>query len=475
MMRILHTSDWHLGQHFFTKNRAQEHRRFIDWLVNLVEQNQINAVVIAGDLFDTGTPPSYAREIYYDCVAKLNNCGCQLVVLAGNHDSVAMLNESKGVLGYLNTHVVAAPDETPDQQIIPLYNKDQTVGALLCAIPFLRPRDVMSSLADLSATEKSQALGQAITAHYQAIYAAACRQRDQLGKAVPIIATGHLTALGVKTSDAVRDVYIGTLEAFPSSEFPPADYIALGHIHRPQKVGGTEHIRYCGSPIPLAFDELKSTKQVVQVTFSESESIAIEPINVPRFQPMAIVRGNLESLPAQLKEASRQGSEALPVWLCIEVSSDQYVSDLQQRIETMIEGLPLEILQVKRLSNTTRAGIQQEENETLAELSPFDVFARRLALEPELVGTPLETELTARFEQVVEAVLEETGIVVTRPTKKPAAPAESLVAELEGDLFPLAELPSEPPTKPKRRSNSAKPAADESQNQVDLFAGGDNV
>ncbi|MFT7200753.1 MAG: exonuclease SbcD, partial [Glaciecola sp.] len=106
-MKILHTSDWHLGQSFFTKSRKEEHQGFIDWLLQQVATEQVDAVIVAGDIFDTGTPPSYAREMYNQFVVDMQQLNCVLVVLGGNHDSVSTLNESKQILACLNTFVVA--------------------------------------------------------------------------------------------------------------------------------------------------------------------------------------------------------------------------------------------------------------------------------------------------------------------------------------------------------------------------------
>ena len=110
-MRILHTSDWHLGQHFMGRTRQAEHRAWCDWLVQTVVEQQADALIIAGDIFDTGTPPSYAREQYNNFIVQMQDSGCQLVILAGNHDSVSMLNESKDLLARMNTHVVSSVAE----------------------------------------------------------------------------------------------------------------------------------------------------------------------------------------------------------------------------------------------------------------------------------------------------------------------------------------------------------------------------
>ena len=259
-MRILHSSDWHLGQHFMGKTRQAEHQAFLAWLIEQVQAQQVDAVLVAGDIFDTGAPPSYARELYNHFIVELRQSGAELLVLGGNHDSVAMLGESKTLLAQLNTRVIPSVCAELEEQVLVLHDRTGQPGAILCAIPFIRPRDVLFSQAGESAQTKQQNLQSAIQQHYQQLYARALAKRDALGGQLPIIATGHLTTVGASASESVREIYVGSLEAFPTSAFPPAAYIALGHIHRPQKVGGLEHIRYCGSPIPLSFDEAKQQK-----------------------------------------------------------------------------------------------------------------------------------------------------------------------------------------------------------------------
>src|SRR3990167_5507517 len=269
-MRLLHTSDWHLGQHFMGKTRQAEHQAFCAWLIEQVRVHQVDALLIAGDVFDTGAPPSYAREQYNRFIVELRGTGCELVVLGGNHDSVAMLGESRTLLAQLDTRVIPGVCADLAEQLLLLKKRDGTPGALLCAIPFIRPRDVLQSQAGQSAQDKQLSLQQAIQQHYQALYALAEARREELGGELPIIATGHLTTVGASASESVREIYVGSLEAFPTSAFPPAAYIALGHIHRPQKVGGLEHIRYCGSPIPLSFDEARQQKEGLLVELDGS-------------------------------------------------------------------------------------------------------------------------------------------------------------------------------------------------------------
>ncbi|WP_052093694.1 exonuclease subunit SbcD [Colwellia psychrerythraea] len=427
-MRIIHTSDWHLGQYFYGKSRANEHQQFLTWLLTQVGRHNIDAIIVAGDIFDTSTPPSYAREMYFDFIAKLHVLNCQLIILAGNHDSVAMLAESKTVLASLSTRVItqviptsidenelceASTKTNTDtnkaiaQQVFPLVNAKGQASAIICAIPFVRPRDVIKSRAGQSAKDKQQSLQQAISDHYQSLYQHAVALGKKLvkeqckdlglaqGEQLPIIATGHLTALGVSVtdskSDSVRDIYIGSLEAFPASAFPPADYIALGHIHRAQKIAKSEHIRYCGSPIPLSFDEAKQDKRVLMVEFSSGKLNKVTEIIVPCFQPLYMVKTSVDALEASLKDTliafeSRQVADELPAsikaWLDIEIDNSDHLSDLSQRVSELANDMPFEVLLVRRCKKARQrrqAQLSQQDNSVLSELSLNEVFDSRLS------------------------------------------------------------------------------------------------
>ena len=455
-MKILHTSDWHLGQSFFTKSRKNEHAAFLKWLLQQVEVHQIDAIIVAGDVFDTGTPPSYARELYHAFIGELQGMQCTLVVLGGNHDSVSVLNESKALLKYLNSHVIASTYGELSEQVITLNDRKGQPSAVLCAVPFIRPRDVLVSEAGQSGTDKRQALGDAIKQHYGALYNEALSLRASIEEkqgeegsknsaAIPIIATGHLTALGVSQSESVRDIYIGTLEGFDAKGFPPADYIALGHIHRPQKVAKTEHIRYSGSPIPLSFDELNTQKQVVLITFeSESTTPTISTLPVPRFQAMEVIKGDLKAIEAAISKSdaitlASQTDDAVsevdkplsatdnaisskdPVWLCIEVETEDYLTDLQQRIQGLLEGKNAEILQLKRKRKRTINSLTEKQNVQLSELSVNDVFEARLALEsiednPTSESAPSESVQTTLLDDDQSAGgTEEAGSKINAP------------------------------------------------------------
>ena len=392
-MRIIHTSDWHLGQYFINKSRLKEHQRFMAWLLEQVDEHQVDAIIVAGDIFDTGSPPSYARKLYNQFIVDLQQHNCQLVVLGGNHDSVATLNESTNLLACLNTYVVPSAQQDSqlqlEQQVITLkqdISGNSSTGCVLCAIPFIRPRDVLYSQAGQSADDKQQDLQQAIYEHYNQIFQLALTQAQKHQPPLPIVATGHLTCVGASSSESVREIYIGTLGAYPANRLPKADYIALGHIHQSQKVGGNEHIRYCGSPIPLSFDEVGNSKVVNLVELSaHQQSVNITSLPVPVFQPMKQIKGDLNSIEQQLNALSHFDKD-LPVWLDIEVASGEYVTEFQTQIETWCKELPVEVLllrkaKVKQSHDDSVGQFDFNQQATLTELNPTEVFEKRLDAE----------------------------------------------------------------------------------------------
>lgn len=433
-MRIIHTSDWHLGQYFYGKSRANEHQQFLDWLLTQVKEHNVSAIIVAGDIFDTATPPSYARQMYYNFISDLQRFDCQLIILAGNHDSVSMLAESKELLGALSTRVIANVTDISNadnlkEQVFTLKNKQGIGQAIICAIPFIRPRDVIKSQAGQSATDKSKQLQHAIVEHYQSLFEQAellASQHETINKGIklPIIATGHLTALGVAASDSVRDIYIGTLEALPSNAFPAADYIALGHIHRAQKVGKTNHIRYCGSPIALSFDEAKQNKRILLVDFDKSQLSTVTDLVVPCFQPLAMLKTTLENLHQDIdvliaelftEQYIKKNSE-IKLWLDIELANTGLLSDLQPKITALIKDFPVEVLLVRRQKQVRKQLLldNKQDISTLHELTIDEVFDSRLQQETWLDNddnassednSKRKNQLKTLFKQTVAQVL----------------------------------------------------------------------
>ncbi|MBY0418968.1 MAG: exonuclease subunit SbcD [Pararheinheimera sp.] len=398
-MRILHSSDWHLGQHFIGKSRAAEHKALFGWLKQQIELHQVDALIVAGDIFDTATPASYARELYHQLIVDLQPTGCQLVMLGGNHDSVAVLQEGKELLACLHTQVVPGWLGAAESHLMVLNTKQGEPGAILAALPFLRSRDLLQSQSGQHASDKQQQLQQAIADCYQQCFVKAQALKAELGLELPLLATGHLTTVGASSSESVREIYIGSLEAFPASAFPEFDYIALGHIHQPQLVAGKAHVRYSGSPIPLSFDEAKQQKSMVLLDFTKTE-LAIELLPIPCFQPLLSLKCSLPELHSLVQQPLAALKSEQKLWLeLVLTGSDGYLSDLQSQVQQQLDGLPVELLKLRRARQVAVGVLSAEQQESLHEMTPDLVLERRLASED------LTESEKAEFQLMLQQVL----------------------------------------------------------------------
>tara|TARA_R110001583_G_scaffold67490_5_gene192884 strand:- start:5730 stop:6980 length:1251 start_codon:yes stop_codon:yes gene_type:complete len=393
-MKILHTSDWHLGQHFMMKSREAEHLAFLNWLIDVVDQQSIDVILVAGDIFDTASPPSYARKLYADFIVKLQKTDCQhLIIVAGNHDSVAVLNESKSLLQALNVSVIAGINKNLDEHLITVTDKHNN-EALICALPFLRATDVMTSESGSAASEKQMSLQNGIAKIYQDIYQLALAQN--INKNMPMLATGHLTAVGCSVSDSVRDIYIGSLTAFPAQLFPAFDYIALGHLHRAQTVQKNNTIRYSGSPIALSFDEVKHAKRVVVIDFESNNNLMdaqsepseclhsqalISEVIIPSFQKLVVIKGDLASIKQQIKELLDSEQS---IWAEVKVEESFYRSDVQAELNQLVADTQIEILKISMPKIDENSQWQANHIETLDALTPAELFQHRLDCEDNL-------------------------------------------------------------------------------------------
>ena len=376
-MRFLHTSDIHLGQRFHRRDRQREHSEYLAWLRDRFVETEADAVLIAGDVFDVASPPSYAREQLAGFVHDIRQAGGQLIILGGNHDSPLTLSENLKPWSLLSALVIpsVAPEDAAANVHV-ISKRDGTPGMVLCAVPFIHERQIVRSVAGQSDEERRAMLANAIAQYYREIYDAALAKRHMMGLDLPIVATGHLTLVGASLSESVKEIYVGSLEALSTEMLPPADYVALGHIHRGMKVGGHDHIRYCGSPIALSFDELNRDKEVLVVHFGPGRSRQIEALGVPRFQAMGRISAPIDELPAALDVylAENPADAERPTWLEVAITDAGYLPDLGERVGQLVEGRPVEVL---RITSSRRgdasAGIESSP-ESLDELTPEQVF-----------------------------------------------------------------------------------------------------
>lgn len=403
-MKILHTSDWHLGRSLYGRNRYREFSAFLDWLADLVRQQNIDGLFVAGDVFDTSTPSNRAQQLYYRFLCNVAGSCCRhIVVIGGNHDSPSFLNAPKELLRVLNVHVVGSMTEHPDDEVIVLENEQNHPEAIVCAVPYLRDRDIRTALAGETVEDKSAKLVEGIRTHYADVCTIAEQKQKELGD-VPIITLGHLFTVGSKTveGDGVRELYVGSLAHVGEDTFPACiDYLALGHLHVPQQVGQSEHIRYSGSPIPMGYGEANQQKKVVAVEFNGRAPL-IKELPVPCFQDLERISGSLEEILAGIGELKIQQSSG---WLEIEYTGAEIIGNLRELIEESLLESSMEIRRIKNKRVVDRVINSINEDETLDDLNVHDVFAR--CLETYDVEADDRAEMIESYNEILMSLDEE--------------------------------------------------------------------
>ena len=398
-MKILHTSDWHIGKQLYTKKRYDEFSQFLDWMAETVKSQKIDILLISGDIFDTTTPSNRAGELYYNFLHKVaNDSSCRhIVITAGNHDSPSFLEAPKEILKFLNIHIVANIDDI-ESEVLKLSVNDEEI--IICAVPYLRDRDLRESVLGESIEDKEQKLIYAISKHYQSVaeYAKDLQRNNE-----PIIAMGHMFVRGdsSKIGDGVRELYVGSLAHVGVDIFDECfDYVALGHLHIPQKVGGKDNIRYSGSPLAMGFGEAKQQKSVVILDFNDK--MEITKLDIPKFQHLKQIKGDLDKIEKQLKELKELGQST---WVEVEYNGKEVVGNLSAIIDDIIKDSKIEILRIKSKTYKHKTLKQTKANESLEELDVYEVFDK--CLEYYDVEDTQKDGLKALYKEVVTNIQED--------------------------------------------------------------------
>jgi exonuclease SbcD len=376
-MRVLHTSDWHLGKRLEQCERTEEHQHFLDWLIQTIHQQQIELLVIAGDIFDTGSPSNTALKQYYDFLWAMRGTCCRdIVIIGGNHDSVSTLNAPKALLRYFNVHVVGGATADIQEEIIPITDEKGQVQLVVCAVPFLRDRDIRLSVPGETYQEQEVRLKQGICAHYEELGQYIQSYKSQ---GIPVMATGHLFAAGGSASDSEKEIHVGNLGQIGGDQFPAHfDYVALGHLHRPQKVNNSHHIRYSGSPIPLSFSEVEDKKIIIILDFEGGQLCRLEEVEIPVCRKLVRFRGDLEKIRKHIITFDN-GDHPYPAWVEVQVETDNFIHDLDNQLLDFLAGRThLQFFSRQtRLNPAQTLDSQLPDMQRLDELHPKAVFRKK--------------------------------------------------------------------------------------------------
>lgn len=405
-MKILHTSDWHLGQKLLFNDRTEEYRAALDWLLTTIREQKVDVVLVAGDIFDIGNPPNYARQLYYNFLRALLVSPCRhIVITGGNHDSPAMLNAPRELLEALNIHIVGAATEDIQDELLVLKDAEGEPELIVAAVPFLRDRDLRTSIAGEDEADRQERLQQGLSRHYEDLAVLAENYQDH---DIPIMAMGHLYAKGAVASDKQDNIYVGNRENMEAAQFPDIfDYVALGHIHRAQLVEGKEHIRYSGSLIPLSFSETADEKGVYLLSFEGRKRIALEQLMVPTFRRLKTIQGTLEKVQESLDRFAAKTDRLLDPWVEIIVESKEFIPQLDQQIRAYAAEMPLEIVKVRIIRQHQPLITVDPVLPDLDDLDIEEVFRRKCESEGKLSETEMAS-LLLTFRELQNWMSEQT-------------------------------------------------------------------
>jgi exonuclease SbcD len=406
-MKILHTADWHIGQLFHEYDRTYEHQQFLNWLVDTLQTEQIDVLLISGDVFDISNPSASSIKMFYSFLNKATKAipDLQIVITAGNHDSASRLEAPKPLLESSNVHIIGLVEKDGEGNIdyqkllVPIHDDSKNVKIWCLAIPFLRMGDYPTIL------NCANPYSEGVTALYKDAfeYASLKKQDGQT-----IIAMGHLHTHHAEVSDLDKTerLIMGGVECIPATAFhQDIKYVALGHIHKAQRIGGKEHIRYSGSPLPMSFSELNYKHQVIifelDEEISELKSIEI-PLSVPLQRipqtplPLHEVIGLLDNLPIM-----DNNLQTVP-FLEVRILLDGPEPALRHKVETALAGKRVRLakIDVKYPASTLEAAEFITPDE-LSELQPFDVFGK---VYQSRYNIDVPNDILQLFKQVAEEI-----------------------------------------------------------------------
>ncbi len=395
-MKIIHTSDWHIGATIGGNHRYDEQEQFLNWLSNLLIKERYDLLIVSGDIFDTVTPSNKALNLYYQFLSQIIS-KCKVVIIAGNHDSPSFLQAPKDLLNVLDIHVVGSITDNPADEVFVIHPDGQNL--IICGVPYLRPGDIRLSEPGESDDDKNKKALLGIKTHYHNIAEYAEKIKSKYNDAI-VLATGHLFAAGGIThdGDGVRDLSIGGCIGVGADAFPEIfDYVALGHLHEPQLVAGCKTRRYSGSPLASGFSDTHK-KCILSIVLNPGLPIVIREIPVPVFTSLVSLNGTYEEITAEITKLVSEGKKTF-----VEIDFTELTSRSEkENLKLMTESKNVEIVWVKETSKEINP---LKETKPLEELSELDVFMH--CLDDNNIEVEKRGSLISAFKEILTSIYEE--------------------------------------------------------------------
>lgn len=415
-MKILHTADWHLGHQLHGYSRYAEHQYFLDWLLERIEQHQVDALLISGDIFDTANPSATSWQQLYGFLGQLakQSPGCQVVVAAGNHDSPSKLNAPQHLLTHFDLHFIGSVPYNDEghpelnRLLLPLKKRDGELKGWVLAVPFLRSSDLRL---DGEIADSQQRWQSAISEVYQGLGELA---QSLLQPEHCLVSMGHGHVTGGQISElSERHVQIGGQHALPLTIFPErSDYVALGHLHLAQQIkvreGELGEVHYSGSPLALSMSERRYRHQLKLLSWREGE-FEVESLETPKLCQMLVVPEKPAGLEQVLAELNALPTLDAPFeqrpFLEVRVKLDQPQTQLREKVLAAIDDKGLRLAKIS-ISYPEKEAEQHfaKAGEQLSNLKPEQVF--ELCHQQRFEGKPSEA-LSRAFSEVMEQVYAE--------------------------------------------------------------------
>lgn len=399
LMKILHTADWHIGKQLKKIDFTPDLQFYFDWLVQHITKAQIDVLLMSGDLFDMANPSQAAMGQYYSFLRAMirHNPQCKIIITGGNHDAPQVLDAPAEILSLLDISVVGgAPENMADLFVEIERNNERLVVA---AVPFLRDRDVRKAAPGETYRQKVTQVQEGIANYYQQINAHYATHYAGW----PFIVMGHLYAQGAEVCDSERDIQIGNQAGVGANIFGDApDYVALGHIHKPQIVGA-HHIRYSGSPIPFSFSERQDSKEVVEIEYI-GDLVSISPVPVPSFRKLLQFSGTLNQVVEAVQ--AHHNESVLEDLAALEVVEDEESRESVQNLLALVDAAPQFGLQVVKhkimfKNQVTGTAALLAHNDEVGNYAPLELFEKRLDLDASLTN---RNELKAAFAEILQEI-----------------------------------------------------------------------
>jgi len=396
-MKILHTSDWHLGKQLQKIDFEEDLNLFFEWLLSTIKLEQIDVLLMSGDLFDQANPSQAALNQYYRFLSSSIPTGCKFIITGGNHDSAAVLNAPKSLLHQLDISVIGGACENLEDVFLVIEKKNEKI--VVAAIPFLKEKDIRLATESESYADKIEKIKEGLGNYFKKVNSYYSANYTK----IPFIVMAHLYVQGVESSESEREIQIGNQAGVSSTIFGKIPhYVALGHIHKPQTVGGSEHIRYSGSPISLSFSEREDKKQIVIIETENENLKSIKTINIPTFRKLISVSGTLKEIKQTLEKNNTYN--LLPTLIEIIVEEEHYSSTLLCEVSDLVMDQPYEFLKIVKQkvvfkNQLRKTGQLLEPNAQLSDFTTTQLFEKRLDQEPDIEN---KEELLLAFKELLE-------------------------------------------------------------------------